>query len=145
MFGTVEAIWLKRMKQGPMDPVESAEAIENMGLNGNADMRGKRQVTILEAENWEKATDELNAELSPSVRRANLLVRGISLKEKRLSVISIGDVRIQIYGETKPCEQMEAALPGLKNALGSEWRGGVYGTILNNGTIQQGDSVVFEE
>lgn len=145
MTGTVEAIWLKRMKKGPMDPVDSAEAIANQGLRGNADQRGKRQVTILEAENWETATGLLAHELHPSKRRANLLVRGISLKEQRHSILLIGNVRIQIYGETKPCEQMEAALPGLKEVLDTEWRGGVYGVVLSDGIINHGDPVVFEE
>ncbi|AOM83015.1 MOSC domain-containing protein [Salisediminibacterium beveridgei] len=144
MTGRVEAIWLKRMKQGPMDPVNSAEAIANQGLKGNANQRGKRQVTILEAENWEYATGQLNAELPPSKRRANILVRGISLKERRQSILMIGNVRIQIYGETKPCEQMEAAQSGLKEALNTEWRGGAYGVVLNDGRINQGDTVSFE-
>lgn len=145
MAGTVEQIWIKRMKQGPMDEAAQVTANANSGLEGNADQRGKRQVTILEKENWLAAMAALNGDLDPSRRRANLLVSGISLKDSRLKTLKIGNTRIQIYGETKPCEQMDAALPGLKNTLNTEWRGGVYGVILNDGEIHQGDPVAFIE
>lgn len=143
MDGTVERIWIKRMKQGPMDEVHRVTAHANQGLAGNADQRGKRQVTILEKENWLAAMDELNGDLDPSRRRANVLVSGISLKDSRLRTLKIGNTRIHIYGETKPCEQMEAALPGLKHTLDSDWRGGVYGVILDDGEIGLGDPVTF--
>ncbi|ADH99434.1 MOSC domain-containing protein [Salisediminibacterium selenitireducens] len=145
MAGTVEQIWIKRMKQGPMDEAAHVTAYANSGLKGNADQRGKRQVTILEKENWVAAMAELNGDLDPSRRRANLLVSGISLKDSRLKTLEIGNTRIQIYGETKPCEQMDAALPGLKDTLNKEWRGGVYGVILNDGEIHLGDPVTFIE
>lgn len=133
------------MKQGPMDEAAHVTAYANSGLKGNADQRGKRQVTILEKENWVAAMAELNGDLDPSRRRANLLVSGISLKDSRLKTLEIGNTRIQIYGETKPCEQMDAALPGLKDTLNKEWRGGVYGVILNDGEIHLGDPVTFIE
>ena len=59
-------------------------------------------------------------------------------------VLTIGQVRIRIYGETRPCEQMEAAVPGLKAAMSVPWGGGAFGEILNDGEITIGDVVRFD-
>ncbi len=40
--GTLEAIWLKRVRGGPMDPVASAELVAGRGLVGNANQGGRR-------------------------------------------------------------------------------------------------------
>jgi MOSC domain-containing protein YiiM len=143
--GKLEAIWLKRMKQGPMDPVEHAMLKANRGLVGNANQGGKRQVTIIEKEVWESLMQALQADLDPSSRRANLMVSGIRLTDSRKRVLQIGPCRIRIYGETKPCEQMEQALPGLRQAMYDNWGGGAFGEVLDNGEIAIGDSVRWIE
>ena len=112
--GKLEAIWLKRMRRGPMDPVERAMLKANQGLVGNANQGGKRQVTLIEREIWERLMAQMGADLDPSARRANLLLSGIRLAHTHNRILRIGNCRIQIWGETKPCEVMEAAWPGLK-------------------------------
>ena len=82
-FGALEKIWIKRSKNGPMDPVPQAALRANRGLVGNANQGGRRQVTILEAERWAEHMAALGASLNPSVRRANLLVRGCELRNMR--------------------------------------------------------------
>ncbi|MDG5789537.1 MOSC domain-containing protein [Evansella sp. AB-P1] len=143
MAGQLKSIWIKRMKNGPMDAVEEASLLANKGLVNNADQGGKRQVTIIEEEAWSVLMDELHASLNPSIRRANIMVSGINLYESRGEIIKIGPCKIKIYGETKPCERMEEALPGLKDAMNYQWRGGVYGIVLNDGKIKLGDEVTI--
>ena len=46
--GKLEAIWLKRMKLGPMDPHQNATLKAGSGLVDNANQGGKRQVTALQ-------------------------------------------------------------------------------------------------
>lgn len=144
MSGTLRKIWLKRAKLGPMDPADGAVLIKGEGIRGNANQRGKRQVTIIEEEVWGEMMRELGADIDPSARRANLMVSGISLRESRGKVLRVGECAIEIYGETKPCERMDEALPGLQEAMQKNWRGGAFGVILRGGEIRPGEVVYFE-
>ena len=143
--GKLEAIWLKRMKGGPMDPVEQATLKANRGIVGNTNQGGKRQVTIIEQEVWQSLMKQTGASIDPSARRANLMVSGIQLAESRGRVLQIGGSRIRIYGETKPCELMDKAAPGLRAAMKDNWNGGAFGEILDDGEIVIGDSVRWLE
>ncbi|RMF02299.1 MAG: MOSC domain-containing protein, partial [Chloroflexi bacterium] len=143
--GKLEAIWIKRAKAGPMDPASRATLEEGRGLVGNANQGGKRQVTIIEQERWQAVTGGLNVELDPSTRRANLMVSGITLQETRGRVLQIGDCRIRIYGETRPCELMDQFQPGLRRALQPNWGGGAFGEVLDSGEISVGNSVQWLE
>jgi len=144
-MGRVERIWLKRMKGGPMDPQDTATLVAGRGLKGNANQGGKRQVTILSRETWERIAGRLEEAPDPARRRANLLVSGVDLANSRGRVLRIGGHRIRVYGETRPCEQMEAAAAGLQDGLSEPWGGGVFGEVLDDGEIRVGDEVTIGE
>jgi len=139
--GRLDAIWIKRMKRGPMDPVNQATLKVGYGLVGNADQGGKRQITILEREIWEALMKQVQGSLPPSARRANLLVSGLSLAHSRKRILLVGRCRIRILGQTKPCERMDEAHPGLRVAMASHWAGGAFGEVLDDGDIVVGDGV----
>jgi MOSC domain-containing protein YiiM len=140
--GKLEAIWLKRMKGGPMDAKETAILQANKGIVDNANQGGKRQVTIIEKEVWELLMAQMGTDLDPAERRANLMVSGgLGLANTIGRVLQVGDCRIRIYGETRPCEAMDKALPGLREAMKSNWGGGAFGEILDDGEISVGDPV----
>jgi MOSC domain-containing protein YiiM len=143
--GRLRKIWVKRMKLGPMDSVSSTQLSAGCGLVGNANQGGRRQVTLIEQEVWESLMAQLGSNLSPSTRRANLMISGLELANSRGRVLCIGECRIRIYGETKPCERMDEALPGLKNAMYDDWRGGAFGEVLDDGQIKVGDEVRWLE
>ena len=63
--------------------------ITGRGLAGNANQGGKRQVTLIEEEIWERLMRELNGSLSPAARRANLMVRGVRLFQSRGRILRI--------------------------------------------------------
>lgn len=132
------------MKRGPMDPATHARLATGRGIEGNANQNGKRQVTIIERDIWDSLMRELGARLDPSSRRANLMVSGVSLAGMRARVLHVGACRIRIYGETKPCERMDEALPGLQSAMRRDWRGGAFGEVMDDGEIAVGDAVYFE-
>ncbi len=143
--GRLLAIWIKGMKSGPMDSSSSAELLAGRGIVGNVNQGGKRQVTIIEQEVWAELMRKLNSSLPPSTRRANLMTSGIRLKNSEGKVLRIGSCLIRVQGETEPCDRMEEALPGLKEAMFSDWNGGAFGEVLNDGQVSVGDEVHWEE
>jgi MOSC domain-containing protein YiiM len=52
---------------------------------------------------------------------------------------------VRIFGETRPCHQMDEACPGLQAALSPPWGGGAFGEILDGGAIAVGSPVAWEE
>ena len=137
----LEQIWIKRVRRGPMDPTDRARVVTGRGIVGNANQGGKRQVTIVSNKHWEEVTAPLGDTPDPRLRRANLLVSDIDFFEARGKILKIGNIRIRIYGETKPCEQMEEAVTGLQDAMSVPWGGGAHGEVLDDGEIAVGDAV----
>ena len=111
------------------------------GVAGSVDRSRRRQVTVIEREAWDRFMKELDADISPSSRRANLMVSGVSLENSRGRTLRVGGIRLEIGGETTPCERMDEALPGLRNAMRPHWGGGVFAQVLDDGVITVGDSV----
>jgi len=95
--GRIEAIWIKRFKQGPMDAVQQAEMVKGRGLVGNANQGGRRQITIIDAAVWEQVMAELDIRIDPSARRANIMVRGIELADSRKQILQLGECRVKIF------------------------------------------------
>ena len=139
----LEAIWIKRVRRGKMDPVQSAELVAGKGIVGNANQGGRRQVTIIEKEVWDERTAAVGAQLDPSARRANLMISGLPLVQTRGRTLRIGECILEIAGETKPCERMEEAAPGLRASMYANWGGGAFATIVKGGTVHVGDDVEF--
>jgi MOSC domain-containing protein YiiM len=145
MADRLENILTKHFRRGPMDAQSTAQVCARAGLLDNVDQRGFRQITIISQEQWQTVTAAMGVEAEPSVRRANLLVSGINLKKSGGKVLVIGTCQLKVNGETRPCERMDQALPGLRTALDSHWTGDVYTEVLNDAVIPTGDKVSWEE
>jgi MOSC domain-containing protein YiiM len=143
--GRVEALWTKRAHGGVMDAHVEVTCIAGRGIADNTCRSTTRQVTIIAREPWDTMMRELGAAVDPAARRANIMVSGVDLARSRGRVLRLGGVRVRIRGETRPCEQMDAALHGLRSAMETDWRGGAFGEMLDDGTLTVGDAVAWED
>jgi MOSC domain-containing protein YiiM len=145
--GTLLGIARHDRPRGPMETVDAVEIGLETGVRG--DFRGalkpgrnKRQVTVMTAECWRAAIDELGASIPWELRRVNLLVDGLVLENTKGAMLRFGeDVVLEVTGECDPCSRMEEIAPGLKAALLPHWRGGVTTIVRAAGHIAIGDSV----
>ncbi|QFU20430.1 MOSC domain-containing protein [Shewanella eurypsychrophilus] len=142
-MSTLIAIGFKPIKQQPMTLVAKANVTCSHGVEQDFFGRpGKRQVTVMSKEQWVTVCGELNALLPWTTRRANLLVEGLSFTPEHVGkILEIGELKLEITGETDPCKKMEIAHAGLEAALTPDWRGGVTCRVLNDAEIFEGDTV----
>lgn len=106
----------------------------------------RRQVSLLEAECWQAALDELGADLPWQMRRANLLISGLRLPRVAGTRLFIGDTcELRITVECDPCFRMEEILPGLEAALTPDWRGGFLAEVVRDGDVRIGDEIRIEQ
>ena len=125
-----------------MEEVTVTEIDVETGLEG--DWRGTvkhRQVTVLARESWDAACDALRQAPPWTLRRANLLVEGVPLRESAGQRLRIGGVLLEITDECGPCTRMDAQLDGLTAVLKVDWRGGVTCRVIEGGAIAVGDPV----
>lgn len=131
--------------RAPMQTQNTTTITIESGVEG--DYRGSithRQVTVVAREAWELACKDLNTDIDWTARRANLFVEGIDLNETTGQQLHIGDVILEITGETTPCPRMDEAHQGLQAALVPNWRAGATCTVLKGGQISVGDAIQIE-
>jgi MOSC domain-containing protein YiiM len=124
-----------------MSEIPQGQVTRDGGLEGDVAARLERGITLLAQEQWDEVMRELGTDLPWYTRRANVLMTGLRPAELLGKRIRIGEVEIAIQGETKPCALMEEIQPGLLDALKPDFRGGVTGRILTDGTFSVGDSI----
>lgn len=145
--GQLLGIARRATPRAPMETLDAARVTVAAGIEGDykglrrGTSTGRRQVTVLPVEGWREACADLGADLLWTIRRANLLIEGLGLAKQTGARLQIGDLALEITGETDPCERMDAQAPGLTAVLGPAWRGGVTCRVLSDGTIRTGDPV----
>ena len=150
-IGTLAGIARHARPRAPMELLDRSPVTLAGGIAGDyrGAMRGgpyRRQVTLIERGDWEVATAQVGQAVAWQERRANLLVDGLDLPQRRGARLRIGaDVVLEITRETDPCERMEAIAPGLKAALLPDWRGGACALVVAEGTIAVGDRIRIED
>ena len=89
------------------------------------------------------------ADLKPShdvswtARRANIFVDGMEFNQATGAHVTIGEVELEVMSETDPCDIMDNAYPGLKDALLPDWRAGCRTRVLKGGSIKIGDTITM--
>jgi MOSC domain-containing protein YiiM len=144
-MGRLTGIARRDRKRAPMQTLERADISTETGVA--LDFRGKpgpRQVSVISAGAWRAACRELQRDIPWTTRRANLLVDDFELPRTIGTVLKVGPVRLRITGEVDPCSRMDEQVPGLRQALQPDWRGGVSCAVLQGGAVALGDEVAAE-
>lgn len=124
--------------------VPEVECVAGMGLRGDRyfgykpDFKG--QVTFFDADAVQAVRDRFSQpELSSSLFRRNLIVRGIDLAEWVGKRFRFQGVEFEASEECKPCYWMdEAVASGAEEFLKTNFRGGLRARILSSGVLAVG-------
>lgn len=124
--------------------VSEVECVAGMGLRGDRyfgykpDFKG--QVTFFDADAVQAVRDRFSQpELSSSLFRRNLIVRGVDLAEWVGKRFRFQGVEFEASEECKPCYWMdEAVAPGAEEFLKANFRGGLRARILSDGILSVG-------
>ena len=144
MQGTVLALALRPVKSQAIIAQETLELSPQAGVIGDYGTSRRRQVSLLDEAAWKAACIEVGEELDWTTRRSNVLVSGLDLQILVGSQIRLGSALVEVMGEVVPCHVMDAAKKGLKPALKLEWRGGVYGRVIESGQVHVGNKITLE-
>ena len=150
-MGRIAGIARHAFSKAPMETIDRARVTLEGGIVGDfrGGMKGKphrRQVSLMEAGDWDAAMAELGRSIPWEQRRANLLVEELDLPQIVGARLRIGaDVVLEVGCETDPCSRMETIAEGLRAALTPDWRGGVCTMVIAPGEIAVGDEIRIEE
>lgn len=142
--GVLRGIAVRPTDGAAMREVPACRILPGRGVDLENRKAGKREVTLLSMETWQVVCQELGTPLPWHTRRANLLIAGIDLPATVGRTLRIGEVRILIHGETRPCAVMDQQFAGLRKALVPDMRGGVIGEVLEGGEVHIGDEVTVD-
>jgi MOSC domain-containing protein YiiM len=123
-------------KRLPMEPLLTAQILENHGIEGCAHARpnGSRQVLLVDLE----TLDAIG--LQPGVIRENITTEGLNVNG--LSVgqrLRVGQSLLEVTAVCTPCDQLEKVRPGLRREL--HGRRGMLCRVLEGGNVVPGDLI----
>jgi MOSC domain-containing protein YiiM len=102
---------------------------------------GPRQVTLLFEQDWLDACAEQGEQRDWTIRRANLLIRGLQNPRSEGGLLWVGPVLLEITGECAPCSAMDRQWSGLTASLTPQWRGGLLARVMQGGEASVGSPV----
>jgi MOSC domain-containing protein YiiM len=144
-MGRLFGIATRTATKVPMTSVTQSRITTAAGVDGEfRGEPGERQVVVVGREGWEAACRELGVQLEWTLRRGNLYVEGVALRDGTGARLQIGDALLEITGECDPCWVMDKQHEGLRKALTPEWRAGVACRVLQGGAIAVGAAVSIE-
>jgi MOSC domain-containing protein YiiM len=127
-------------------PVErsSLRLVAGRGVAGDHAFGGTRHVTLVFEDDWNAAARALGRDVDPVGRRANVLLGGGGGRHLVGRTVRLGEARLAVRGVTAPCEVMDRAAPGMRDALEPDGRAGVWAVVLAGGTLRAGDVLHVE-
>lgn len=143
--GTLEWIGLRPARKEPMQIVQQAIALAELGLEGDrrcqASPGSARQVTLISQEHLCLIAQFMKRNQIPIEQlRRNLLVSGINLYALRHQPFRIGEAEFIATAHCHPCSRMESAL-GTGAVAAMLGYGGFCARITQTGLIRVGDKI----
>jgi MOSC domain-containing protein YiiM len=136
-------IGVRPARKAALVPLEAAEITLEAGLVGDhysGRPGGKRQVTLIQAEDLSAIAGYLGREVTPGDLRRNLVVEGINLRALKDRRFRIGEAVLEATDDCHPCSRMEIILgPGGYNAV--RGHGGITARVIEGGVVRLGDAV----
>jgi len=127
-------------KRAPMEELNEAVAVEDVGFEGCAHARpqSKRQVLLMDEETLS------SFELVPGIVRENVTTEGLDVNGLAVGrQLRIGEAELQVSLVCDPCQQIEALRPGLQAAM--QAKRGMLCKVLRGGKIRRGDEIVMSQ
>lgn len=146
--GRVTWIGVRPARKAPLVSLDGVEISRENGLVGdhysgrpNPDGRGgKRQVTLIQAEDLAAIAGYLGRDVTPFDLRRNLVVAGVNLRALKDRRFQVGAAVLEATDDCHPCSRMETILgPGGYNAV--RGHGGITARVVEGGRVRLGDPV----
>ena len=145
--GRVTWIGVRPARKAPLVSLDTAEITRESGLVGDhysGRPGGKRQVTLIQAEDLAAIAGYLDRDVTPGDLRRNLVVSGINLRALKDRRFQAGDAVLEATDDCHPCSRMEIILGGGGyNAV--RGHGGITARVIEGGVVRVGDAVTALE
>ncbi|HET7420808.1 MAG TPA: MOSC domain-containing protein [Candidatus Dormibacteraeota bacterium] len=142
--GTVEAIYLAAAHGERPHAVASASGVAGKGLEGDRnfgdDDPESCNITLIEAEAFERQRAEHGLDLDPGDARRQVLVRGVDLSNFVGRRFLVGELECEGEERCEPCSHL-VSLVGTRVVLQGLLHTGLRARILRGGTLRVGDEV----
>ncbi len=138
---SITRLWVRPAEGAPMEPRDALDLVAGEGVRGDHAFSRMRHVTIVFADDWNRAAAAIGREVDPVGRRANVLVTGGHGARFVGKTIRLGGATIEVKGITRPCPQMDKAAPGMMDALKPDGRSGVWGRVVSGAVVRIGDGL----
>jgi hypothetical protein len=152
--GAVERIHVASGTGGDPEPRAAVEAVADRGLRGDRYFDGEgiyneqadlepSDVTLIEAEALAAAAEEFGVDLDAGAHRRNLTTRGVALDDLVGERFRVGEAVFEGLGHCEPCGYMADLAEEADAAAALDGRGGLDARIVESGTVEVGDDVVW--
>jgi MOSC domain-containing protein YiiM len=142
--GKIEAIYIAPKHGERPHAVEFAVGRAGMGLEGDRNFGDPDpescNITLIEAEAFDRQRDEHGLDLDPGDSRRQVLVRGLDLGELIGRRFVVGELECEGEERCEPCSHL-VSMVGTSVVLKGLLHSGLRARILNDGTIRVGDEV----
>ena len=141
--GRVTWIGVRPARKAPLVSLDGVEISRENSLVGDhysGRPGGKRQVTLIQAEDLAAIAGYLGLEVTPGDLRRNLVVAGVNLRALKDRRFQVGEAVLEATDDCHPCSRMEEILgPGGYNAV--RGHGGITARVIKDGQVRLGDPV----